>query len=57
MWRTVREREKVCFRFNGDRKREGYYNKAQTVKLKYKSKSGKEYILKDTPGHVDLAMK
>ena len=30
--------------------------KAQTVKLKYKSKNGKEYILNiiDTPGHVDF---
>ena len=33
--------------------------KAQTVKLNYKSKDGKNYILNiiDTPGHVDLAMK
>ena len=31
--------------------------KAQTVKLNYKSKSGKEYILNiiDTPGHVDFS--
>ena len=31
--------------------------KAQTVKLSYKSKSGKEYILNiiDTPGHVDFS--
>ena len=31
--------------------------KAQTVKLNYKSKSGKEYILNiiDTPGHVDVS--
>merc|ERR1712093_958820 len=31
--------------------------KAQTVKLKYKSKDGKEYILNiiDTPGHVDFS--
>ena len=33
--------------------------KAQTVKLNYKSKSGKEYILNiiDTPGHVDFSYK
>ena len=31
--------------------------KAQTVKLNYKSKDGKEYILNiiDTPGHVDFS--
>ena len=31
--------------------------KAQTVKLNYKSKSGKKYILNiiDTPGHVDFS--
>ena len=31
--------------------------KAQTVKLKYKSKEGKEYTLNiiDTPGHVDFS--
>ena len=31
--------------------------KAQTVKLNYKSKSGKEYVLNiiDTPGHVDFS--
>ena len=31
--------------------------KAQTVKLKYKSKNGKDYILNiiDTPGHVDFS--
>ena len=35
----------------------GITTKAQTVKLKYKSKKGKEYILNiiDTPGHVDFS--
>ena len=32
--------------------------KAQTVKLNYKAKNGKEYILNiiDTPGHVDFSL-
>ena len=38
------ENESTSFRLYGYRKREGITIKAQTVKLKYKSKNGKEYI-------------
>ena len=40
-----------------DIERERYNYKAQTVKLNYKSKDGKNYILNiiDTPGHVDFS--